>query len=174
MSFVGKVVEILVCEPKSVDLQYRIDTRGRRESSPGRPSMSFSLFFAILTVLCMVYFLVLTRRSALRRLFVIAFFGSGLALILNPDWANEIAHWAGVGRGADLVLYLSTLFLFLLAFNIYLRVLKMEDTLGLIVREMALRHPVREEGRGSASRRAGPARSARSEQGRLPTGPETS
>lgn len=115
--------------------------------------MSFSLFFATLTALCLLYFLIITRRSALRRLFVIAFFGTGLLLILSPDLANRLAFLAGVGRGADLVLYLSTLFLFFLSFNFYLRFRQLDDTLRLLVRELALRQPLQEDQGGAPPRR---------------------
>ena len=109
--------------------------------------MIFKVLFALLTVLSMLYFLILARRSALRRLFVVFFFGTGLTFVVQPDLTTRIANLVGIGRGADLVFYLSTLFLFFLNFNFYIRVRALDERLTRIVRELALEHPVMLEDR---------------------------
>ncbi len=73
--------------------------------------MIFQVLFAALTAATMFYFLIATRRSALRRLFVLFFFGAGILFILDPDLSTRIANLVGIGRGADLIFYVSTLFL---------------------------------------------------------------
>ena len=108
----------------------------------------FKYIFSALTAACMLYFLVLTRKSALQRLFVVAFFGIGIAFILQPDWTTELAALVGIGRGADLVFYVSTLFLFFLCFNFYLRFRLIEEKHTSLVRELALLRPRQEEGTG--------------------------
>jgi small membrane protein len=107
--------------------------------------MIFKALFALLTAACMFYFLILTRKSALRRLFVLSFFGVGIVFILQPDLTTSIARLVGIGRGADLVFYLSILFLFFLCFNFYVRFRALEERQNQIVRELALRHPVQRE-----------------------------
>ena len=107
--------------------------------------MIFQILFAVLTAVAMFYFLIATRRSALRRLFVLAFFGGGIVFILQPDLTTMIANLVGIGRGADLIFYLSTLFLFFLCFNYHVRFMALEERLTRIVRELAVRHPVHEE-----------------------------
>src|SRR5207253_1589304 len=82
---------------------------------------------------------------ALRRLFVLVFFGGGIVFILQPDLTTTIANVVGIGRGADLIFYLSTLFLFFLCFNYHVRFMALEEQLTRIVRELAVRHPVHEE-----------------------------
>ena len=76
--------------------------------------MIFQVLFTALTAATMFYFLIATRRSALRRLFVLFFFGAGILFILDPDLSTRIANLVGIGRGADLIFYVSTLFLFFL------------------------------------------------------------
>ena len=105
----------------------------------------FQLLFAMLTAGVMSYFLIFTRTSALRRIFVTVFFGGGLVFIIYPDLTTRLANVVGIGRGADLVLYLTTLFLLFLCFNFNLRFLTVQDELTRVVRELALHNPVREE-----------------------------
>jgi len=107
--------------------------------------MIFQVLFTVLTAAAMFYFLIATRRSALRRLFVLVFFGGGIVFILQPDLTTTIANVVGIGRGADLIFYLSTLFLFFLCFNYHVRFMAVEEQLTRIVREMAVRHPLHEE-----------------------------
>lgn len=110
--------------------------------------MPFKLVFAALTVGCMLYFLVLTRKSALQRLFIVAFFGSGFVSILQPDWTSRVAALVGIGRGADLIFYVSTLFIFFICFNFYIRFRLIEERQTQLVRELALLQPRQEEGAG--------------------------
>ena len=122
--------------------------------------MKFQALFAAVTALIMFYFLILTRKSALRRLFALFIFGTGLVFILYPGLAMRIAHVVGIGRGADLVFYVSILFLCFLSFNFYIRFQTVDDRLTRIVRLIALQHPVLEDANvpgGRAARRADPA-----------------
>jgi hypothetical protein len=107
--------------------------------------MIFQVLFTALTAATMFYFLIATRRSALRRLFVLFFFGAGILFILDPDLSTRIANLVGIGRGADLIFYVSTLFLFFLCFNYYLHFRSLEEQLTHVVREMAVQNPVRDE-----------------------------
>jgi hypothetical protein len=111
----------------------------------------FRLLLLVLTGAFMLYFLVLVRRSAIKRLFVAAFFGTGAAFVLMPELANRIAWFFGIGRGADFVFYLSTVFLFFLVFNIYLKFTALEARQTQLVRELALRHPSQEPGAESVA-----------------------
>ncbi|MDO5700761.1 MAG: DUF2304 domain-containing protein [Bowdeniella nasicola] len=45
------------------------------------------------------------RHQAIRRLLMAAFAAAAVYVILFPRTATDIAHWLGVGRGADLLLY---------------------------------------------------------------------
>jgi small membrane protein len=59
--------------------------------------------------------------------------------IANPDVLVWLAHVLGIGRGADLVLYLSILFSFAAFFITYLRFRRVDEQLTKIVRHLAIR-----------------------------------
>lgn len=59
--------------------------------------------------------------------------------IANPEILVRIAHYLGIGRGADLVLYLSVIFGFGAFFITYLRFRRVDEQLTKIVRHMAIR-----------------------------------
>jgi len=78
-------------------------------------------------------------RSTLFDVFLIGLFIiSGTLLVLFPEYSNKIAHWAGVGRGADLLFYLSILFLFFLILKLYSRLRRIEQTFTEIVRNKSI------------------------------------
>ncbi|GAC1395546.1 MAG: DUF2304 domain-containing protein [Thermoanaerobaculia bacterium] len=59
--------------------------------------------------------------------------------IADPDLLVRAAHFLGIGRGADLVLYLSVIFSFSAFFITYLRFRRVDDQLTKIVRHIAIR-----------------------------------
>ncbi len=60
-------------------------------------------------------------------------------VIVLPETASIIARLVGVGRGVDLVIYGSVTLLFVLVFNIFLSLDRIERDLTDIVRKDALR-----------------------------------
>lgn len=56
-----------------------------------------------------------------------------------PELLVFLANLLGIGRGADLVLYLSILFMFAGFFAVYLRFRRLDEQLTRIVRELAIR-----------------------------------
>lgn len=63
----------------------------------------------------------------------------GLIVVWYPDTASFIANIAGIGRGADLVVYLAIALLFILIFQLYVSHVRLERQLTKIVREEALK-----------------------------------
>lgn len=79
------------------------------------------------------------RRIASRPAFLwIALWIAAAVVIADPDLLVRIAHFLGIGRGADLVLYLSILFMFVACFLIYLRFRRLDEQLTTIVRHLAI------------------------------------
>jgi len=70
-------------------------------------------------------------------LWTIFWFLVGFVVIL-PDSTSYVANLVGVGRGVDLVLYVSVLILFYLIFRVLVRVDKIEKDITKIVRKNAL------------------------------------
>jgi hypothetical protein len=75
----------------------------------------------ITLLVCLTAIALLSLRSRLvPRLLVLALFAVGIIFVANPGFANRIANMVGVGRGADLLLYLFSLtsaYLFLLLYS---------------------------------------------------------
>ena len=59
--------------------------------------------------------------------------------IADPNLLVRAAHFLGIGRGADLVLYLSVISSFAAFFVTYLRFRRVEEQLTTIVRHIAIR-----------------------------------
>lgn len=63
---------------------------------------------------------------------------AGALLIIFPDWTIIVAHKLGVGRGADLVFYLSILIFWFVIVKLYARIRKLEQIMTDIIRKDAL------------------------------------
>lgn len=68
---------------------------------------------------------------------VVIWLSAGFA-ILWPDLTIRIARVMGIGRGADLVLYLLAISFFLSVFYFYNKILKLQSDISEIVRRIAL------------------------------------
>jgi hypothetical protein len=58
--------------------------------------------------------------------------------VLFPNSTNTLAHWVGVVRGADLLLYLLTLAFILTVMNLYIREKQNQKRTVLLARKIAL------------------------------------
>jgi small membrane protein len=57
-----------------------------------------------------------------------------------PDSTTYLATWLGIGRGADLVVYISILAIFYMIFKIFVRLNKMDEEITKVVREDAIKN----------------------------------
>ncbi|MBR6470968.1 MAG: DUF2304 domain-containing protein [Victivallales bacterium] len=87
-----------------------------------------------LTLLC---FMVLKSRLA-TRLFILAQFCVGVVLVLFPELANRVAALVGVGRGADLMLYLLLLAVYAGALLAMAKFRRLERQITELTRQVAL------------------------------------
>ena len=58
----------------------------------------------------------------------------------QPDITSYVANWLGVGRGADLAVYLSILAIFYLLFRIFVRLNKIDAEITKVVRKDAIKN----------------------------------
>lgn len=102
------------------------------------------LFQLVLTAcIFLSMWLVLRRYQQQAVHFFVMFFwllGSCAALVVTwyPNTASILANLVGVGRGADLIVYLGILLLFVLVFQLHVSHVRLERQLTKIVREQAL------------------------------------
>ena len=62
----------------------------------------------------------------------------GVVLVMNPIWASEAARILGVGRGADLVLYVWTAISILVLANLHFRLRTHYAMITVLAREIAI------------------------------------
>jgi len=95
----------------------------------------------LLAVLVLATAIQIGRRRLAARFGIlwIALWIAAAVSIADPDLLVRTAHFLGIGRGADLVLYLSILFTFVAFFITYLRFRRVDEQLTKIVRHLAIR-----------------------------------
>jgi hypothetical protein len=91
----------------------------------------------LLLVVMLTYFRKL-RSHLLDRLIVIVLGSAGLAMAIMPEWSNTVAHFFGVGRGVDLVIYLSITGLAFLWIMLYATMRQQHEQMTELVRALAL------------------------------------
>jgi hypothetical protein len=79
------------------------------------------------------------RAKLLYRLLALLLFLTAAVLVIFPDLTTAIAHALGVGRGADLVLYVSLVAGVDVALLLYLRIRDLEQKIAEVVRTVAIR-----------------------------------
>ena len=77
-------------------------------------------------------------RLALTRIATVIVFALGVVAILLPSRVTSVANALGVGRGADLVLYVLTITFLLTAVGLYKKLQDLEDRYVEVVRHLAL------------------------------------
>ncbi len=90
-------------------------------------------------VVIMAYALAQRGRSVLVANAVVGGSMLGLVLVAAPDLANLVANAVGIGRGADLVIYVFILLSLAAIFNLHLRLRSEREVTTRIVRELAIR-----------------------------------
>jgi hypothetical protein len=78
-----------------------------------------------------------TKGRASKRLLLIGFAALVVITIINPEITTRAASWVGVGRGADLVFYLTAIGLMLLAALTYISHRRTENKIAEIVSAQA-------------------------------------
>jgi hypothetical protein len=83
------------------------------------------------------------ETSRLVRASILTVIGVGGVFVWSPEQTNVMAETLGVGRGADLVLYLWVVITLALILVLYLKVIRMGRTITQLTRGLALAHPTR-------------------------------
>jgi small membrane protein len=91
------------------------------------------------TVFIGLYFLIRLKKRLLDIILLFALIACAIVFILWPDVTTSIAKKLGVGRGADLIFYVSILIFWFVSLKLYARIRKLEQQFTKIVREDALK-----------------------------------
>jgi len=68
----------------------------------------------------------------------VVFWLAAAVAVIWPDLTVLVANYVGIGRGADLVVYVSLVVLFYILFRLLIRIEKLEKNLTKLVRQRAL------------------------------------
>lgn len=95
----------------------------------------------ILAVMILATVLAIGRRRLAPRFGAvwIALWVAASVGVLDPDILARIATVLGIGRGVDLVLYVSILVFFIAFFLVYLRFRRLDEQMTQIIRHLAIR-----------------------------------
>lgn len=95
----------------------------------------------ILVVAIVIYFLTATNKTktqAWKKILFTVFVAFMGVAIISPDSTNEVAHFVGVGRGADLLLYLLAAVFVFFAVNTYTKFQEQRNRVNALARKLAL------------------------------------
>lgn len=84
------------------------------------------------------YFIVRLRKRILDIVILLGMIIGGTVLVIWPDITNQLAADIGVGRGADMIFYLSILIFWFIIMKLYIKIRKLEQQFTELVRNQAL------------------------------------
>jgi len=90
------------------------------------------ILMGVLAALVLLYFSRL-RSKTLDGLIILLCFGGASALVMRPNVATRIANMVGVGRGADLIVYLALPGLLMMIFLLFARIRELNARLTMAV-----------------------------------------
>jgi len=94
---------------------------------------------------CLIYAFLQRQRSRHISVVIALVAVAGIYFVLFPAQTATVAHFVGVGRGADLVLYCWQVISLMILVNLQFKILAMQGTITALAREVALQ-AAREKG----------------------------
>jgi hypothetical protein len=96
----------------------------------------------LIATLCIFFFFFNSRNSlkvrAYKKIGLVLFIIAMSVFVISPDYLNTVAGWVGVGRGADLMLYVLIVVFIILSLNIYMKFKEQEDKIYRLARATAI------------------------------------
>lgn len=89
-------------------------------------------------LIAVLFYLRRFRTQLFDRAFVIFAGVAGSVFILKPEWTTFLAEKLGVGRGTDLVMYLSIIVLLLFCLSFWAKARELDARLTALIRDQAL------------------------------------
>ena len=87
-----------------------------------------------------LYFVIQLKKKLLDLILLMVLIAAAVVFILWPDITTRLAQKLGVGRGADLVFYVSILIFWFVVLKLYARIRHLEKSFTRIIREDAIKN----------------------------------
>ena len=85
-----------------------------------------------------LYFIIRWKKRVLDIILLLMMIGSAIISIVWPSIPQKVADKLGVGRGADLVFYLSILIFWFVVLKLYIRIRNLEQSFAEFIRTDAI------------------------------------
>ena len=94
----------------------------------------------LLIALAILFFLYITliRSRFFDRVVGLLAMGTLAVFAVRPDWSDALANWVGIGRGVDLLFYLSHAFIGFVLLHLFVRGNRQQEQIAGLVRQQAL------------------------------------
>ena len=112
--------------------------------------MTIQIFLTVLLLTVAAMVALQRSTSRLLRIAVLAVVVAGLYFVWMPEQTTRVAESLGVGRGADLVLYLWVVITLALIVFLYLKIVQLSRRLTELTRALALTRPERPSSPGES------------------------
>jgi len=100
--------------------------------------MTIKLLLSIGLFLIIAYASTQRGKSPLVSVFTLFCAAAAIYFVWAPETANRIAHYLGVGRGADLIFYCWVLISFAVLLNLHFKMRKRDEQMTTIARGLAI------------------------------------
>ena len=87
---------------------------------------------------CAVYAYLQRQRSRPISFALMLVAAAGIYFVVFPEQSAAVAHFVGVGRGADLLLYCWQVIVLLILINLQFRILTLQRSITALARELTL------------------------------------
>jgi len=100
------------------------------------------ILISAVIVLLLLYLKFFKNALLQRSLFILVFI-TGIVAVVFPELTNRVANFVGVGRGADLLLYLMVIIFYFTFIILYRKLNKIQEIQTEIIRKISIRNAVK-------------------------------
>jgi len=104
-----------------------------------------TVFFLVAIIKALIRFRSRETTFGLAIIWVL-FWSAAIGVVLYPNSTAQLARLAGIGRGADLVIYLSLTVIFYLIWRFLVKIEKLDRQITILTRRLALLDHKKENG----------------------------
>lgn len=105
-------------------------------------NIELSQLLLIGSLIIFILYVFMLRTLFLDRIVLLVITLSGILLVINPDMASQIANLLGIGRGADLLLYLFVVAGLFYAVTMSSEIKRLKRQVTELVRYIAVSNPM--------------------------------